>query len=169
MPRLFHRALALLLCLLLVQAALPIRAGVMCVENGRVVAQCPMATIPERIVVKVAEQTPAMERMACCRPNAAKPKASVRPADACPTHRKTRCAYAYRSGLPSISGAEHPRVETPRLALVAVLQTPIEVTGEAAVAASWTPGIIGTDSGPPTDQTTRAPSGRAPPARRASS
>lgn len=160
--------LRLVCSLTLLFSALPTRAGVVCVENGRVVGQCRMTSIPERAVENFRAQPPAMARMACCRPHVAKTKASVSPADACPTHKKTRCAYAYRSGLPSIASAEHQRAESPRLALVAVLHTPADVF-QVAAAATWSPGIIGTDSGPPMAQTPRGLSGRAPPTRRASS
>ena len=113
--------LRLVCSLALLFSALPTRAGVVCVESGRVVGLCFMASIPERAIERPKPKEAAMARMACCRPRVATQRSGVAAPDLCPTHPKTRRAYAYRSDLPLVSGAEHPRLEIPRLALVAAL------------------------------------------------
>lgn len=112
--------LRLVCSMALLFSALPTRAGVVCVENGRVVARCAMASIPKRAVEKAAKPSHAMARMACCRSKPAAAKRMVR-ADACPTHKGTRCAYAYRSGPPAISAAKALHLDAPLVLIVATV------------------------------------------------
>lgn len=154
--------LKLVCSLTLLFSALPSRTGVVCVEQGRVVGLCSMVSIPEPAVPQAVEKAPAMARMACCRAKASKAKTIAPCADACPTHRNTRCAYAYRSGLVAVSPVKARRVDA-ALALdaVALPVALVLVYNEVLVGAGG--GTFAGDSDPPRSRPRQPDRGRAPP------
>gem|GEM_PF-5961462 len=156
--RALARLLLRLVCsLALLFSALPIRAGVVCIEGGRVVATCRMTSLPEAAASPSAASRP---QMACCRARAAG-AAVARPSRSCRAHQKTRCAYAYRSGAKTVIDAKAalspPTPETVADLASAFVLSPIESLAGSCEA------VFASDPDPPRSRLRAPDRGRAPP------
>ena len=140
--RLFSGLLLRFVCsLALIFSALPIRAGVVCVSDERVVGPCAMAALPVE---------PPAVRKACC---------PVRAVVRCPSHKGVHCEAAYRPGSGFVESAKVKAPHSPLLLLPPPF-VPLAVVLEEPVGRIE---IVGTDSGPPVDQPYAPDRGRAPP------